>query len=366
MNHATFVDAEALWLEAEATGHAKHDMPLFHRWVWAEHHKKSRHRLLIVRDLHGSALPCVAVQIDRSRVLPMHHHLRVLRFGHGLRRELWEPTIAGLAELARRDPKVLRLNISVFSRENRSELAMLLAQSGFRKAAHAHAYRHTLTVDLTPDKNTILQGLHKTARKNLRAVEKSPLVVRVLNDARYADRIQQLQSESMNRTGSRNPSLDWSSVLDLSRLHPEMSRVVGIFKSGSEFDPQALIGFGWGCMHGDHGEYRAAGTTRTANTNLPLSYPLLWDLMGWAKEQGGTWFDLGGVTLGDSETDPLAGISDFKRYFSRNVEEVGEEWTLEPHPARSQLATLLRRGVRGSANVLDRVTKTSEQLCRTI
>lgn len=351
----TLTDPGPLWTRIEAERRSSGaPASLFHHSAWASHDRKSRHRLLTVRDPAGLPLPGVAVQIDRSRVLPGHRLLRVHRFGHGLPTSTWEPLIAALSRIAREDKRVLRLSIGIFSREHRAEIGALLARHGFQPSTTPQSYRHTLTLDLRPTLDQILQGLHKTARKNLRAVEKSPFFLRVLTTRPYADRLAYLQAASLGRTGGDARLVDWTSILDLSRSHPDLSRVIGLFTSEADVSPDALVGFGWGCMHSDHGEYRSAGTLRQAGSNLPLSYPLLWNLIGWAREQGATWFDLGGITgvVDPSGPDPLAGISDFKRYFSRTIEEVGEEWTLEPHPARAHLAALLRRGLQRSARLL--------------
>jgi hypothetical protein len=53
---------------------------------------------------------------------------------------------------------------------------------------------------------------------------------------------------------------------------------------------------------------------------------------------------MGGVTLADGDQPELEGISNFKRYFSREVVEVGAEWVLEPHPVRAGIATLVSGG----------------------
>lgn len=358
MKQPIFVDTGPQWLQAEEElNRAGLPMPLFHRWAWAKYNRKSRHRLLTLRTASGQVFACAAVQMDNSRVLPWHYYLRMIRFGHGLPQAAWEPMIAALSNLAQSDARVLRLSVGVFSREHRSESAALLAQHGFQRAAQPRSYRHTLTMDMQPDESEILNGMHKTARKNLRDAEKSTLCVRTLTDVMYAERIGSLQEESMSRTGGKHEKQDWRSILELSRVHPNLSRVVGLFSSDLELQPDALVGFGWGCMHGDHGEYHAAGTTRLPDLKLSLSYPLLWNLILWSRQQGASWFDLGGVTLGDSATDPLGGISDFKRYFSRVVEEVGDEWTLEPHPARIHLAELLGKAARGSADILRRLRR---------
>ena len=102
--------------------------------------------------------------------------------------------------------------------------------------------------------------------------------------------------------------------------------------------------FLWVCNHGDHVEYRAAGSTRRTDVRIPYGYLLAWEMIQWAKAEGAEWFDMGGVTLADGDQPELEGISRFKRYFSRNVVEVGAEWELELSPARARIATLLSNG----------------------
>ncbi len=74
---------------------------------------------------------------------------------------------------------------------------------------------------------------------------------------------------------------------------------------------------------------------------IPFGYLVAWDMIRWAKSNGADWFDMGGVTLADSGTDALEGISNFKRSFSRQIEEVGSEWVFEPRPTQARVADLV-------------------------
>jgi lipid II:glycine glycyltransferase (peptidoglycan interpeptide bridge formation enzyme) len=91
-------------------------------------------------------------------------------------------------------------------------------------------------------------------------------------------------------------------------------------------------------------EYRAAGSTRQSDVHIPYGYLLAWQMMQWAKAEGAEWFDMGGVTIAEQDRPELDGISRFKRYFSKDVVEVGAEWVLEPSPVRARLATLVSSG----------------------
>jgi hypothetical protein len=75
----------------------------------------------------------------------------------------------------------------------------------------------------------------------------------------------------------------------------------------------------------------------------------MWDLMCWARRNGASWWDFGGITEGQQGSDdPVGGISDFKRHFSTTVRLVGERWVLEPSFLRSGIA----QGVGALARVI--------------
>jgi lipid II:glycine glycyltransferase (peptidoglycan interpeptide bridge formation enzyme) len=74
----------------------------------------------------------------------------------------------------------------------------------------------------------------------------------------------------------------------------------------------------------------------------------MWDLIVWAKRTGARLFDFGGITRGThSDEDPLGGISDFKRYFSRQIVPVREEWVLNHHTRRAAVVAAVHRRLRG-------------------
>ena len=328
-------------------------IPLSHSLAWAEDGPDGKHLLLVVRK-GGWLLGGVAVRVQPSRALPGHVFLKVNHFGGTLEQDAVEPILCALARLARENPRVLRASVRVFSRDSRSQIAAVLRRCGYRQPKHALSYRHTLTIDLSHDEQTIFRGLHKTARKNLRQAWQASAQATTLIDARYAARLAQLESASMARTGRSGASLEWGTILRLSELHPEASRICGVFLPQDGTSPEALVAFAWGTMQGDHGTYSAAGTLRIPHSKVPLSYPLLWDLMIWSKSQGASWFDVGGVTLEDTPGDRLQGISKFKRYFSQTMEEVGEEWILEPHPIRASVAQIAGLALRTVAAAVPR------------
>ena len=74
-------------------------------------------------------------------------------------------------------------------------------------------------------------------------------------------------------------------------------------------------------------------------------YPVIWALIRWARDTGATWLDLGGITGGTSESnnDPLAGISEFKRKFGGEQLVIGEDWQFDIAPLRQHLVQSARK-----------------------
>jgi hypothetical protein len=327
-------------------------LPLPYRLAWAELSPPGQCRFLTVRSKEGCLLGGVAIRVDPSRVLRGHHYLRVARFGEGLPPEAWEPIVGALAKLAREEQKVLRLSVRVFSRDHGTEIGALLERYGFHRELQPTSYRYTLSIDLSPGEDEILASLNKSARKNLRDADKSSLCVRTVTDAKYACRISALERMAIQRTNGTSPPQDWGSILRLSESHPKLSRVVGLFLSEDAQESDALVGFAWGCLNGTNGEYRAGGTVHVPNVKTSISHRLVRDLILWSKREGAQWFDMGGVTVGEPDSHPLHGVTVFKRHFTHHVEDVGEEWSLEPHPMRAAAVRWVGGHVRDAVKLM--------------
>jgi hypothetical protein len=282
-----------------------------------------------------------------SRALPGHQLLRVERYTPPSDPDVQRAMLQGLRDLVLRDRRILRLGVELHCRDEgrRLEAERQLSSLGFRRSESPRSYEQTLALDLRRDEAALLAGMHATARRHIRAVAKHPVEVRAIEDPAWADRIDALLRESMSRTGGAAVRHDWSARIEFSRRFPDLSRIVGLFRTDVA-SAESLLAFAWGCNHGEYAHYDAAGATRSSGLRLPMAYALMWDLIVWARRSA-RWFDLGGVTpghLNDGE-DALGGISDFKRFFTREVVEVGTEWVLEPRRFRARLARAIGAAV---------------------
>jgi hypothetical protein len=299
-------------------------------------------KLLVVRDANGVCWGAVSIHVRPIKGVPGHYTLHAERFGASIVRTALVPAARTLARVLRDDRRALRMDVDVFSRDEETRLASAraLAAAGFQHA-ESNSYVQTLTVDLVPNAEQILASFTGSARRNIRQIAKHSFERRVISDPAYIPRIEQITRETLDRTGGTFVPQDWIGRIEHSNAHPELSRIVGMFRTDRE-GPESLVSFVWGAMHGDHGQYRDGASTRV-ESNVSLSHALIWDIISWAKAQGALWFDLGGVTDGHQgqSDDPLTGISHFKRLFTSRVERVGDGFALQATTLRARAARAL-------------------------
>jgi len=327
---------------------ARLPLPLPSRAAWAQAHGTAA-RFITAHQPSGEVMGGLAVELAVTKALPGHRLLRALHAGAALSGPSGEALIRGARELAMREPRVLRLNIEVVLRtpEEHALVSTRMRAAGFAALAAIRHYRNTLIIDLAGTEAEILASFSATTRRDLRGWAERPVEMRAISDARYSERLNAIARETFGRTGGEFQPRAWAERIALCRELPNASRLVGLFRAGRD-DPDALLAYAWGCAHGDHAHYDDAGSTRVDDIKVSMMYPLMWDLVRWAKAQGCGWFDMGGAVPADARDDPRAGISDFKRRFSKVEAAVGAEWEYEPHPARAALA----RGLRSAAQRL--------------
>jgi len=322
-------------------------LPLPHRAGWSLARRGIESRCVALRTADGSWAAAFGVDAAESRAVPGFRVLRVERFGEAVPRPLWRAATEALAALAR-EPRVLRLSVEVFSRdaETRAQLGAMLVQMGFARAATARNWSRTLALDLDRNEPELLSSFSTLARRAIRSMTKGPFEVRPIVDPLLADRLEALSRETFARTGGHYQAVwDWAGVIELSQRSPEATRLVGLFRTDRE-GADALLGFAWAWWNGESVSYFAGGSSRPADLGrVWIVHPLFWDLIVWARRGGATWFDLGGVTNGTATSDdPVGGISDFKRLFSKATTDVAEDWVLEPRWLPARMAALVSTG----------------------
>jgi FemAB family len=315
-------------------------LPLFHRESWTKSFASLESWFLAVLDDSGKCCGGFALDVTQSRALPMHTLLRVQRCGSNTP-AMTGAAFSALAKLAERNPRVLRVNIELFSPNFsfRTSAGESLAELGFHHLPEPRSYTQTISVDLLPSEEEIFAQFSAKTRRDIRAISKHPVEVSPITDVMLSERMDAMERFTLQRTGGQLMARDWRAIIAFCSRHPDLARVVGLFQAGSR-NEESLLAYACALHHTDHVQYYASASVRDEKVKIPMAYGLIWDLIGWAKRHGAKWFDMGGVTpgkLGDDD-DPLGGISDFKRFFSKTLVNVGDEWEWEPHPARAKLA----------------------------
>lgn len=330
-------------------------LPLPHRSEWGREFGGPDSLFIALRGADGKYRFGFTVDVSRSRALPGHLLLRVKRFGATADAAAAAAGLRALHRYVQEQPRILRVYFEIFTRNHdlRLELAQLANELGYTQSPNASSYKNTVVVDLTPEESEIFAAFDRSARRNVKAPGKKGFETTAITDTVYVDRMHELMEETLARTGGQYEKMAWAQLIDFSSQHPELARVVGTFLPESS-EPEALVSFAWGAFHGDHATHTNAASTRAIKSNVALSYAVSWDLICWAKRNGASWFDFGGVTQGSLEdTDSLGGISDFKRFFSKDVVTVGDEWILEPHPLRARLAKMVSSAARQTRKVIN-------------
>lgn len=331
-------------------------LPVSHRVLWARNAAPSHSWFIVIREASGAPRGGFAVSVTRSRALPGYVVLRTERLGPGLPLGTRDIGLMALAQLAREQSRVLRVYAELFDRGDaqRDDFVRAATAIGFRIARTPRSYPRTIALDLAPTESELLESFSTIVRRNIKKVVevKLPLALRPVTDLALAPRMAQLLADVYDRTGGELAVQDLTQPIALSREAPELSRVVGLFRTDRD-GPEALLGFAWGKMQGDCASYDTGASGRFDGGSIGIAYPLMWDLMRWARAHGASWFDLGGITDGSyGGDDRLGGISDFKRKFGGSVVTVGADVEFEPSVASAYVAEAMRLGARFAARLV--------------
>ena len=294
--------------------------------------------VVLERDI-GEVVWAAAVEVGRSRILPWRKIIRVPRFGPGITPQIQERVICALVDLAV-EARALRMHVEVFEPDAHHRLALIdvLAERGFERTPNPRSYSSTIFIDLRESEEKLLTSFRSKTRRDIRAIAKYPLECRPITDPALASRMNALLGISMGRTGGRFEETHWTDVLAFIATNPGRGALLGVFRTDVR-GADALVGYVLGYRHGDTIQYSTAACARLSDIRAPLLYAPTWELMRWGKRNGAQWFDFGGITSGSRATgERSGGISDFKRYFSEHVTEVGTEMVFSPAPRLSRIA----------------------------
>jgi len=202
-------------------------------------------------------------------------------------------------------------------------LQQRLESYGFRRNALNNQPQCTMLIDLTPDTDTILAGMHKTTRYNIRYSARQGVAVDEGHESGLNNFCQLMEHTAM-RAGfpARSQAYyrrEWEALAPLSRLKLFTATYQGEVLAVRM--PAAFAGKA-ATLH---------SASYDAHRNLKPNELLMWESIQWAKSQGCTTYDVWGIPnevgehlalgkpLPEERKGGLWGVYDFKRGFGGEV-----------------------------------------------
>jgi Acetyltransferase (GNAT) domain len=314
------------------------ELPLPQRQVWLAHSLREW-VLFQMRDAEGRPAMQAVVSIYRPRQRGLGGVCAqgmVHRLGPAATGEDEEHGLEGLRRLCAElsDLVTLRLQPRRFSQRALYDYEARARRAGY-SLRDPEGITRTLVVDLSIAPEAYLASLTKKTRAKFRHRKRAEVEIRPLDDPRWIPACRAASAASIGRTGGESSSrMELEALFGVARERPELARIFGLFLPDR---PDDLLAFVAVMRHGRLAEYTVAGSLfDPVLRSMPFNYFLLWELMTWARDGGSLWLDLGGITEGGS-SDPLAGISSFKRNLTDNDVELGREMAVTLKPLRLQL-----------------------------
>jgi len=185
-------------------------------------------------------------------------------------------------------------------------------------SGHAEGVIIEFALDLSPDLETLLAGMHKVHRKNIRRAERNEIAVRQDRSLEALLSLRAMQEVAAERSAERGGGFK---VRDRAYFERVQERVYApgfgeLLLAEQHGTPVAALAYLTGA--------RRAITVRSGATPIGYEtyamYLLQYEVIKRAKERGSIELNLGGVTEAAAEEGhPERGLYDFKRGFGGNA-----------------------------------------------
>ena len=280
-------------------------------------------RLLQVRDEAGAPSAQLAVYLTRPRRAPWFATGLAERFGPASSGEEEEFALQVLRDLFLELGEVmaLRLRPERFDQPELWNFQERARRAGYHLVDAGDVTR-TLIYDLRPSEEELMAGFARKTKALFQGEELGLVDIKILSDPGFIPQCREALSAAFARTGGGSAHFDFETAFSLITKHPDRAAIIGLFLKSR---PERMLAYVTGFRSGAVAEYSSSGSLDDPELrSFPFNYWLLWNLMLWAKRSGASFFDLRGVTGGGS-SDPLNGISFFKRRFPARETEINRE-----------------------------------------
>jgi lipid II:glycine glycyltransferase (peptidoglycan interpeptide bridge formation enzyme) len=287
------------------------DASIYQTAAYGEVHwgRKNLSRLVLRRD--GDVVGLAQLRIVRPT--PLRFGMAWLRWG-----PLWErrgqPVDAEVAfrlaraieeEYVRQRRLFVRILPNAFVGSPRADLFNSVFAKFSREPQSRAGHYRTFVVDLTPSPDQLRAKLDPKWRNKLRQAEKASLTVMAGDGVEEYRAFLNLYAQMRNRK-SFDTTVDAEEFARIQEALPPSQRMRVLVALDNGVSVAALIAAPMG-----HSAIYLLGATGDAGLKSRGAYLLQWTMMGWLRERGIRWYDLGGI---DPDTNP--GVFYFKRGFS--------------------------------------------------
>ena len=287
----------------------------------------------IVSELKGSI---VALSLVRERRMPIFGIFKyfIERGPVVGRAENVSIHLKGLRECLRHRALWIRISPYVHD-EQRTDYKDQIEEQGFEIIPPSQ-YSHTVVVELDNSIDNLKEGLASHLKRQLKKAEKENINIR---RAKKQDDISQFINAYNNFSAQR----------DLQQISSDLSPLLfdNIFKDEkrggvwfAERNNKILAGAAV-VVSGKRAVFEWGYSCLDKKTqNLPASHCLHWSIINWAKEQGLTYYDLGGYNADQGEE---YGLNRFKLGFSKRRQRVLPEYVYVQRPFLNSILSLLKK-----------------------
>jgi peptidoglycan pentaglycine glycine transferase (the first glycine) len=199
-------------------------------------------------------------------------------------------------------------------------------------------FRNTITLDLSPDEETLLMQMSQNTRRKVRTAEKKGVTVR----AGTEDDLPTLY-QLYKLTGERDNFLirppDYYEKAWRDFIRAGLAHVLIAEADGEAIAHVILFHFGRTCWY-------FYGASSNEERNRMPNYLLQWEAMGWAKANGYTIYDMWGAPDDFNEADSMWGVYEFKRGFRGEVTRYIGAWDYMPNKLLYRAYTRVRKLMR--------------------
>jgi hypothetical protein len=335
-----FIDAESLAFEAEA-GALLADAPIEQRLVYYQDYSH-KYFVLQIRGRDGKPASQLCVHIGRPKLMPWFAMATVRNLHPAINAEEEEFGLKMLQELAPEMPGVmtLRLQPKIYDSSELLSFQARAIRAQFLAADEPLGVTRTLLLDLGPDSDELLARLPSRTRQKIRHHSRAKVTICALEDPKYIKSCREAADVARIRTGAGPSSDDFETSFALAKSHPDRCKVIGLFFNHR---PTELLAYAIGFNNGKRVEFYSAGAVHDPELrSIPFNSFLVWELINWARHQGCTEMDMGGITDG-GPNDPLQGVSKFKRGMTENEVETGREMIHTVRPLRHKVYKWLKQ-----------------------